>query len=175
MKIMFNCRQTNVNDSIKELVESKLSKLDKYFGNEASANVTFSKKRDLETIEVTISYNGTLFRSETEDKFYRDALDKTIDTIERQIRKNKTKLEKRFRGKTFEVPYVAPDPYVEEAKEEVVKVKTFSFKPMTVDEAILQMELLDHMFFVFRNIENDQTNVVYRRKDGFYGLICEAD
>ena len=174
MKITFTSRQTTVKDSIKELVEKKLQKLDKYFDKEASAAVTFSNKRNKECLEITIYYNGTLFRSEVEEEFYRDALDRSVDTIERQIRKNKTKLEKRLRATAFEAPYESSEVFVEE-DEKVVRVKTFDMKPMTVDEAILQMNLLDHMFYVFKNIENDQTNVVYKRKDGHYGIICEAD
>lgn len=174
MKITFTCRQTTVKDSIKELVEKKLQKLDKYFDKEASAAVTFSNKRNLECLEITISHNGTLFRSEVEEEYYRDALDRSIDTIERQIRKNKTRLERRLRANAFEIPYEAPEPFIEE-DDDVVRVKTFDIKPMTVEEAILQMNLLGHMFFVFKNLENGQTNVVYKRKDGHYGMICEAD
>ena len=178
MKITFNFRQTNVKDSIKEIVEKKLSKLDKYFDQEASATVTFSNKRNLECLEITISHNGTLFRSEVEEETYRDALDKSVDNIERQIRKNKTKLEKRLRKSAFDdafnyfPPVNEPEPIEEE---NVVKVKAFNMKPMTVDEAILQMDLLGHMFFVFKNIDDGKTSVVYKRKDGHYGLICEAD
>lgn len=178
MKITFNFRQTNVKDSIKEIVEKKLSKLDKYFDKEASASVTFSNKRNLECLEITISHNGTLFRSEVEEETYRDALDKSVDNIERQIRKNKTKLEKRLRKNAFDdaFNYVPPINEQEAAEEEaVVKVKSFNMKPMTVDEAILQMDLLGHMFFVFKNIDDGKTSVVYKRKDGQYGLICEAD
>lgn len=179
MKITFNARQTNVKDSVKELVEKKLTKLDKYFDKEASAQVTFSNKRNLECLEITISHNGTLFRSEVEDETYRDALDKSVDTIERQIRKNKTKLEKRLRKNAFEdtfayAPSVDEQPFGED-DDKVVKVKSFSMKPMTVDEAILQMDLLGHMFFVFKNIDDGKTSVVYKRKDGHYGLICEAE
>ncbi len=174
MKITFTARQTTVKDSVKELVEKKLSKLDKYFDKEASAAVTFSNKRNKECLEITISYNGTLFRSEVEEEFYRDALDKSIDTIERQIRKNKTRLERRLRANAFEIPYEAPEPIVEE-EDDIVKVKTFSMRPMAVEDAILQMNLIGHMFFVFKNIDNGQTNVVYKRKDGGYGLITEAE
>ncbi len=176
MKITFTARQTTVKDSVKELVEKKLTKLDKYFDKEASAAVTFSNKRNLECLEITISHNGTLFRSEVEEEFYRDALDKSIDNIERQIRKNKTRLEKRLRASAFEVPAEPEVPFVEEEEEEdVVRVKTFSMRPMAVEDAILQMNLLGHMFFVFKNIDNGQTNVVYKRKDGQYGLITEAE
>lgn len=179
MKITFNSRQTTVKDSVKELVEKKLTKLDKYFDKEASASVTFSNKRNLECLEITISHNGTLFRSEVEDETYRDALDKSIDTIERQIRKNKTKLEKRLRKNAFDDAFnyetPASAPAIPDEEDAVVKVKSFNMKPMTVDEAILQMDLLGHMFFVFKNIDDGKTSVVYKRKDGYYGLICEAD
>ena len=116
-----------------------------------------------------ISANGTLFRSEEADTTFQNALDTAIDTIERQIRKNKTRLEKKFKGSSFD--FSIADDEEDEEKEFDIRVKTFSFKPMSVEEAILQMNLLEHEFFVFTEMDTGKVNVVYKRKNGGYGLI----
>jgi putative sigma-54 modulation protein len=170
MKITINARQMTVRDSLKELVYEKLSKLDKYFCEEGDATVTFSRKRNNVNLEVTIYAANTLFRSETEDETFQNALDRSIDTIERQIRKNKTRLEKRLKEGVFENGDTADD-YIDDEPEFKIRTKTFSFKPMSVEEAILQMNLLGHEFFVFEDQVTEDTCVVYKRKDGDYGLI----
>jgi putative sigma-54 modulation protein len=159
-----------VRESLKELVFDKLSKLDKYFFDESEATVTFSKKRNNVNLEVTIYASNTFFRSEIEDETFQNALDRSIDTIERQIRKNKTRLEKRLREGVFDTGYTADD-YIDDEPEFKIRTKTFSFKPMSPEEAILQMELLGHEFFVFEDQDTADTCVVYKRKDGDYGLI----
>lgn len=170
MKVTINARQMTVRESLKELVFEKLEKLDKYFQREGEATVTFSRKRNKENLEVTISAANTLFRCEVEDETFQNALDRSIDMIERQIRKNKTRLSKRLREEAFELPYeVGGD--LEEEPEFHIRHKTFTYKPMSVDEAILQMNLLDHTFFVFKDAETEEVCVVYKRKDGDYGLI----
>ncbi len=170
MKITINARQMTVRESLKELVYEKLSKLDKYFYEEGEATVTFSRKRNNVNLEVTIYAANTLFRCEIEDETFQNALDHSIDTIERQIRRNKTRLEKRLRDGVFDTGYIADD-YIDDEPEFKIRTKTFSFKPMSVEEAILQMNLLGHEFFVFEDQETEDTCVVYRRKDGDYGLI----
>ena len=170
MKITINARQMTVRESLKELVFDKLSKLDKYFFDESEATVTFSKKRNNVNLEVTIYASNTFFRSEIEDETFQNALDRSIDTIERQIRKNKTRLEKRLRDGVFDTGYTADD-YIDDEPEFKIRTKTFSFKPMSPEEAILQMELLGHEFFVFEDQDTADTCVVYKRKDGDYGLI----
>ena len=170
MKITTVGRQMQVPEDLKELVAKKLAKLDKYFYDEGNATVTFSKRRNKERLEVTISASNTLFRGEAEENTFRDALDRDIEVIERQIRKFKTRLGKRVR----EAAFTAPDPVfdsVEEEKEFVVHKKEFYFKPMSVEEAIMQMNLLDHNFYVFEDSSTGDTCVVYARKDGEYGLI----
>ena len=170
MKITTVGRQMQVPEDLKELVAKKLSKLDKYFYDEGNATVTFSKRRNKERLEVTISASNTLFRGEAEENTFRDALDRDIEVIERQIRKFKTRLGKRVR----EAAFTAPDPIVdtgEEEKEFVIHQKEFYFKPMSVEEAIMQMNLLDHNFYVFENSATGDTCVVYARRDGEYGLI----
>ncbi len=170
MKVTINARQMNVRESTKDMVIAKLEKLDKYFRTEGEATVTFSRKRDKKNLEVTISAGGTMFRSEMEDDTFQNALDRSIDAIERQIRKNKTRLEKRLRSEAFDEVYDIDEGF-EDEEEFTIRRKTFSYKPMSVDEAILQMNLLDHEFFVFEDAETGDVCVVYKRKDGNYGLI----
>lgn len=172
MKITIVGRKLNVYDDTRELIERKLGKLDKYFKSEATeATVTLSRKRNVSSLEVTINAGGTLFRSEVDADDFRIALDQTVDHIEGQIRKNKTKLAKRLRENVMDMSMI-PDP-VEEAPEDepIIRVKQFEFKPMTPEEAIMQMNLLGHSFYVFNDVTTGDTCVVYTRKDGDYGLI----
>ena len=168
MKITTVGRQMNVPNDLKVLFEKKLQKFDKFFEDETEAVITLSRKKNLECLELMITANGTLFRSEESDSTFQNALDSAIDTIERQIRKNKTRLEKKFKGNSFDIEYNEED---EEELEFEIRRKTFSFKPMSVEEAILQMNLLEHQFFVFTDMDTELVNVVYKRKDGGYGLI----
>lgn len=170
MKITTVGRQMEVTSDLKELFEKKLKKFDKFFREEAEATVTVSRKRNFETIELMIESNGTLFRSEESNSTFQNALDKAITSIERQIRKNKTRLEKRLRDDAFvSVQYDISD--IEEEKEFDIRVKKFPIKPMSTEEAILQMNLLGHEFFAFRDASSEEINVVYKRKDNGYGLI----
>ena len=172
MKITITGRQLNVWDSLKELITEKLAKLDRYFDEDAEAYVTCRCKHDQKIIEITISYHGTIFRSEERDTTFQNALDTAMDTLDRQIRKNKTRLEKRMRENAFQP--MAGVEGLEEPEEETefrIRTKTFPFKPMTVEEAILQMNLLEHQFFVFVEAESGATCVVYKRLDGDNGLI----
>lgn len=172
MKTTIIGKQMNVSEDLKALVTKKLSKFDKFFKDGAEAFVTFNRRHDQECLEITISANGTLFRSEKKSSTFQNALDECIEAIERQIRKNKTRLEKRLRDGAFAVP--AEEAAVvdaEEEKELIIRTKRFRFKPMTPDEAILQMNLLGHEFFVFVDSQSEDTCVVYKRDDGNYGLI----
>ena len=165
-------RQMEVPRDLKELFEKKLQKFDKFFKDEAEAFITLSKTKNLECLELMISANGTLFRSEESDSTFMNALDSAVDTIERQIRKNKTRLERKFRGSAINVDdFLGAESEIEEEKEFEIRTKTFSFKPMSVEEAILQMNLLEHQFYVFTNQDTEKVNVVYKRKNGGYGLI----
>ncbi len=171
MKITYTGRQMDVPEDLKILFEKKLPKLDKFFSDDASATVKFSRKRGKETIELTISSGGTLYRSEKESSTFQSAFDEATDAIERQIRKNKTRLEKRLREGAFSADR-PEDIYAEERSYSIHK-KVFKLRPMTADEAILQMNLLDHEFYVFDNAETGTVSVVYRRLDGDYGLIVQ--
>ena len=172
MKITIVGRKLNVYDDTRELIERKLGKLDKYFKSEQTeATVTLSRKRNVSSLEVTINAGGTLFRSEVDADDFRIALDQTVDHIEGQIRKNKTKLAKRLRENIMDMSMI-PDPVEETSEDEpIIRVKQFEFKPMTPEEAIMQMNLLGHSFYVFNDITTGDTCVVYTRKDGDYGLI----
>ena len=175
MKINIIGRQLSVYDDTKEMIIEKLSKLDKYFGEEGSATVTLSHKRNLATLEVTIKASNTLFRSEVDAESFRDALDKSIDNIERQIRKNKTKLRKKLREGILtdaDIVSASIEPVDEpESSDIIIRTKTFEYTPMSPEEAIMQMNLIGHTFFVFNDAVTGKTCVVYTRKDGNYGLI----
>ena len=172
MKINIIGRQLNVYEDTKEMIVSKLSKLDKYFSEEGSATVTLSHKRNLSTLEVTIKVSNTLFRSEVDAESFRDALDKSIDNIERQIRKNKTRLRKKLReGLEPELEMSPTDIDEQDGSDLIIRTKKFEYTPMSPEEAIMQMNLLGHTFFVFNDAVTGKTCVVYTRKDGNYGLI----
>ena len=176
MKFTYACKKVSLNDSIKEYAEKKISKLQRYFHDEdAAASVTFSvEKNHLCTAEITIRGGGTIFRAQTQapDGDMRSAVDAAVGYIERQILKNKTRLAKRLRSEGFPAPAPADDFEVAEEKEfQIVRTKRFAVKPMSPEEAILQMNLLAHDFFVFRNSEDESLCIVYQRKNGGYGVI----
>lgn len=179
MKITFNEKKLKVEPDIRDYAEKKISKLDRFLRNETEASVTFSEERGRKRAEVTLHNSGMYYRgSETSTDFHY-CIDTACSNIERQIRRNKTRLEKRLHeGSLAElepIPQSAEEPE-EEDDFKIVRTKRFSIKPMTPEEAILQMELLDHEFFVFRNEDaNAEFTVVYRRKDGGYGLISDSD
>ena len=170
MKITITGRQTNVPGELVPIVEKKLSKLDKYFKDDAQAIVKFKNERDKEKIEVTITAGGCMFRSEEVDETYQNALDRATDTIVRQIRKNKTRLEKRMRDVSKVELFTEPVDYEEESEFDI-RTKSFSVKPMTPEEAILQMNITGHDFYMFRDGDNGEICVVYKRKGNGYGLI----
>ena len=173
MKFKIIGRRYDVTDKIRDYVEKKLGKLDKFFKDESEARVVIGTIKDY--IEATIYAAGMMYRAEASDKEILAAIDKIVDVIERQIRKNKTRLSKKIkRDATLDAKLISGATYTEgeETKEfEVVKTKRFTVKPMNVEEAILQMNLLGHTFFVFKNQETDEMNVVYKRKDGKYAVI----
>ena len=180
MKYAFTCKKVTLNNSIKEYAEKKINKLQRYFREEdTTAYVTFSvEKEHLCSVEVTIRGGGTLLRAQTEapDGDMRGAIAAAVGYIERQILKNKTRLAKRLRSEGFPPPAPADDFEVTEEKEfHIVRTTRFAVKPMSSEEAILQMNLLDHTFFVFRNSTDDSLCIVYCRKNGGYGLIVTDD
>ena len=180
MKYTYACKKVSLNDSIKAYAEKKISKLGKYLRDpDAPVSVTFSvQKNHLCTVEITIQDGGTMLRAQTQapDGDMRGAVDSAVRYIERQILKNKTRLAKRLRGESFPAAAPADEFEVAEEKEfEIKRTKRFSVKPMSPEEAILQMNLLGHDFFVFRDSENESLSIVYQRKSGGYGLIVADD
>ena len=173
MKITVNARKVFVNQKLTEHIEKKLAKFDKFFPGDAEAAVKLSRVRDVERVEVTIQSGATLFRSEDESSTFMNALGCCLYAIERQIRKNKTKLAKQLRDTSFADKFEdTPD---EQTDYEVIKYKKFALKPMTVDEAILQMNMLGHGFFMFKNGETGAINVVYKRADENYAVLEPSD
>ena len=172
MNIQFVGKNVEVTDALREVTEKKLNKLEKYFQDIIVGNVTFSTQKNNKTIEVTINIPGTIIRAEeTSDDMYA-SIDRAIDVLERQIRKYKTKLQKKYKeGQTIRFENVMPLQEDEDNGPKIVKTKRFTVKPMNYEEAVLQMELLRHNFFVFRSDQTDDISVLYKRKDGNYGLI----
>lgn len=171
MKIKIIAKNIELTKGLKEAVEKKLSKLEKYFNPEVVAHVTLSVQKNRQIVEVTIPFNGVTLRGQEDLEDMYASMDLVVDKLEGQIRKQKTKLQRRQIGDSLRYQVIT-DLDNEEAEEpKVVKTKRFSIKPMSVDEAILQMELLGHSFFVFEDSDNDDVCVLYKRKDGNYGLI----
>lgn len=176
MKYIYTERNFDFSEDLRAYAEKKLSKLDKYFRSDAEASITAKGERGRCCLEVTVRYDGMLLRAAVRDTDAFHAIDSAEATIDRQIRKNKTRLEKRLRDGVFDKFASADVPPIEEEREfDIVRTKRFSVKPMTVEEAILQMNLLNHEFFVFKNASDDERfSVVYKRRDGGYGLIEDA-
>ena len=173
MKFKITGKNFDVTEALKDRVNKKLGKLEKFFNPQTEAQVTMSIQRNRHILEVTIPFGGITLRAEVAGEDMYACIDKAEDILERQIRKNKTRLSKRLHSGAFEQPDAfRADTFVEEETEfRVVRTKKFAVKPMPVEEAILQMNLLGHEFFMFSNAETNQVNVVYKRKDGNYGLI----
>ena len=170
MKVNIIGRQMNVWDDMKLIIENKLAKFDKFFGSETEATITCKARKGVKILEITIAYGGTTFRSEEESDTFITALDRAVEGLERQIRKNKTRLEKMMKQGAFVIEAEDDDEF-EEEEDFSIRTKTYPPKPMSPQEAILQMNLLGHSFFVFFDDESAETCVVYKRKDGGYGLI----
>ena len=161
-------RKCTPRDSFKEHAQKKLEKIDRFFGDSATAKVTATVEKNSQTVEITVTNEGMIFRAQAKAENMNEALDNCVDLLIRQIRKNKTKLEKRLRSGAFDGLAVVED---EEPEFQLVRTKTIPVKPQSVDEAILQMNLLGHKFYMFRNSSDNTIAVVYRRDDGGYGLI----
>ena len=174
MKFQYSEKKVKLPENVHAYAEKKVMKLARYFEDDAEALIVFSVEKNRNKAELTVHGAGTWFRASesTSDMFA--SIDAAIGTIEGQIRKNKTRLARRLRQDAFvrqpDVTSFAPEP--EENTFEIVRTKRFPMKPMTHEEAILQMELLEHSFFAFKDEENDGAfAVVYKRNDGGYGLI----
>ena len=175
MKLNIRGDKLVVTDSIKAYIEEKINKLDKYFDNDdIEAKIVVKVANNREIIEVTIPTNKYTLRAEERNEDLYAAIDLVIDKLERQIRKNKTKLNDRYKKESFmdfNFDFIEEFENDKEDDELIVKRKTIDIKPMDEEEAILQMELLNHDFFVFKNLDEECTSVLYKRKDGKFGII----
>ena len=174
MELNIHGDKIKVTSAMKSYLVEKLEKLEKYLENsdDVRANVIVKVKGHEQTVEITIPLKSVILRSEeTKEDFYA-AVDKTIDKLERQIRKNKTRIMSRKNTPSFDFNFSSVDIEEEKADEKkIVKRKTIEVKPMTEEEAILQMELLGHEFYMFKDADTDKPAVVYKRKDENYGII----
>ncbi|EOS54105.1 MULTISPECIES: ribosome hibernation-promoting factor, HPF/YfiA family [Paenibacillus] len=180
MNFSIRGQQIEVTEALRDYVDKKLSRLDKYFDAPPTSDgtVTLSVVRGLHAVEVTIPLTGVVLRAEDRSDDMYASIDAVVDKLERQIRKHKTKINRKLRQKgvknsLFVEGTTAGSVALDEGEEEleVVRTKRFTLKPMDVEEAILQMNMVGHNFFVFSNIDTKEVNVVYKRNDGKYGLI----
>ena len=174
MKFQFNDKKVKLPETVHAYAEKKVGKPDRYFRDDADALVAFSVEKNRNKVEVTVRAANTIFRASESTSDMYASIDAAVSDIERQIRKNKTRLARRLKQDAFvrsaEVTSFVPDE--EETNFELIRIKEFPMKPMSRDEAILQMNLLGHNFFAFRDVDADSAfAVVYRRNDGGYGLI----
>ena len=173
MKVTIIGKNFRTYDKLEETIEKKFEKLGKYFSDDIAANVILSHEKGKDKLEATINAKGTVFRTEQRADDIYEAVDKSIDKLASQMSKFKGKLQKRYNDNKSVRFEAIPQMEQEEtnADGEIVKTKEFDLRPMDMEEAILEMEMLQHDFFVFLNMESDSINVVYRRDDGDYGLL----
>lgn len=176
MNINIRGKNIELTPPLKDHVERRIGKLDRYFEDLEEAQVTLSVEKDRHRVEVTAPLNGIILRGEEETTDMYSSVDMVLDKLEKQIKKHKTRLSKKIKQNSLLdlVPQQPTNGHAEELEEmepEIVRTKRFAIKPMPVEEAVLQMNLLGHSFFVFSNAETQEVNVVYKRKDGNYGLI----
>ena len=170
MKVTVIAKNMELTEALKEIVQKKISKLEKYFEKDVEAKATLSVQKNRQIIEVTIPFNGIILRGEESTSDMYMSLDLVEDKLERQIRNQKTRLSRKHGG-SVRFGELSDIDAKEEDPGKLVKVKKFGVKPMNSEEAILQMDLLGHNFFVFQDADSNKVNVVYKRKDGDYGLL----
>lgn len=171
MKFIIIGRNIDITEGLKSAVQEKLGKLERYFTPETEIHVTLSVEKDRQKIEVTIPVKGNIIRSEQVSSDMYVSIDLVEEVIERQLRKYKTKIvNQQQAGGNFQKEFVE-DEFLEDEEVNIIRTKKFGIKPMYPEDACVQMELLGHSFYVFRNAETDEVNVVYKRKGNTYGLI----
>lgn len=166
MDITITGRKITVKNAFKERVEKKLGKLDRFFESDAKAHVTVSVEKERQTVEVTVQNSGMIYRAEETTKDMLNSFDNAVDSLARQINRNKNKLIKRLKAGAFEGTKDEPQEDYGE-----IRVKRFFVKPMDAEEAILEMNMLDHEFFTFLNDDTGTLCVVYKRRSGGYGIL----
>ena len=171
MKVNITGKNYTTYDKLESTIEKKLDRLDKYFSDDITANAVLSQERGRDKIEVTINAKGAVFRAEEMSQDIYEGIDKVVDKLASQMSRFKGKLEARYNdNKALKFEFFPED---EEEVEDtpIVKTKRYELHPMNTEEAILEMEMLQHDFFVFLNMDTDSVSVVYKRKDGAYGLL----
>ncbi len=177
MKVNITGKNYTTYDKLESTIEKKLDRLDKYFSDDITANAVLSQERGRDKIEVTINAKGAVFRAEEMSQDIYEGIDKVVDKLASQMSRFKGKLARRYNDNKalkfeFDVPGEDDEDEFEEVEETpVVKTKKFELRPMDVDEAILEMEMLGHNFFVYLDMDTDSVNVVYKRNGGNYGVL----
>ena len=173
MNIIITNKKVEIKDEQKEMLSRKVNRLGKFFADDIDAYVNIGEQRGEKIVEVTIAYHSLVLRAENQNAELLTAVDGCVAAIDRQIRKNKTKLAKRYREGGYENYNVEIDGAGDLAEEEIniIRTKTVASKPMMAEEAVLQMNMMGHSFFIFNDPATNGVNVVYKRKDGNYGLI----
>lgn len=174
MEIIVRGSKLEITESMENYTKEKISKLDKYIDStDVKATVLVKVSGHLNTVEVTIPLKNLILRAEEKQEDFYAAVDMVIDKLERQIRKNKTRIEstKKKEGRDFSYEYIAEIEDDPEEEEKIVKRKKIDLKPMDEEEAILQMELLGHSFYLFKDMNTNKPTLVYKRRDGNYGVI----
>ena len=172
MNIIVYGKNIQLTDALKEVATKKISRLEKFFTKDIEAKIVLSVERTWQKVEVTIPFNGRILRVEESSEDMYSSIDDAVESLEKQIRKHKTKLEdKKHSNESIKFENIEPLEEDDEDTFKVVKTKRFAIKPMSIEEAVLQMDLLKHDFFVFLNADTEEVNVVYKRKDANYGLI----
>ena len=169
MNITIVGRKCNPREDFKARAEKRLSKVEKLFGEEAAAKVTATVEKSCHIVEITVTKGGMIYRAEEQAENMVDALDECVDSLIRQIRKNKTRLDKKLHAAVLDDFFT--DEVEEEKDFDIIREKSVALKPQSVEEAILQMNLLGHQFYMFLNADTDEINVVYKRNATGYGLL----
>ena len=172
MNYIISGRGIVLTEALKDYAKSKIGKVERYFEPSTEVHITLCVQKDRQIAEVTIKHKGIVFRVEEENTDMYAAIDRASDILERQIRKYRTRLAKKMYGNPLKYEKIIVDEEKEEEEEyELIKNKKFSVKPMDIEEAILELNMVGHPFYVFVNEKNDKINIVYKRKTGGYGLL----
>jgi putative sigma-54 modulation protein len=172
MLVTVNGKNIELTGALREYAEKKVAKIAKFFEKSpVGAQVTLSTERSKHVVDITVQVNGLLLRGEAKTDDMYVSIDNAIDKIERQVHKFKTKINRKFQKDNQVVLIPSTTVAKEDPEPQIKRTKRFAIKPMSVEEAVMQMDLLDHDFYVFSNSDTEEVNVVYRRKDGNYGLI----
>jgi len=171
MNYIISGRGLVLTEALKDYAKSKIGKVERYFEPSTEVHITLCVQKDRQIVEITIKHKGIVFRVEEENSDMYAAIDRASDILERQIRKNRTRLAKKMYGNPLKFEKIIVEEETEEEEYELIKSKKFNVKPMDVEEAILELNMVGHPFFVFVNEKTDRINVVYKRKTGGYGLL----